>query len=423
MTATTTPRLNRAALAAGPPPPARIVHLGVGAFHRSHQAWYTARAADADQWGITGFTGRSAAAAERLGPQDGVYTLVTRDPDGDRFELIGSVVGVQPGERHDRLAAALAAPATSVVTLTITETAYDVTHADLTAPRTALARLLHGLSARRDAGGGPLTVVPCDNLPDNGTRLAATLRLLAEQAAPDLVSWLDEHVSYVSTSVDRITPRAPADLAEYVAAETGWYDEAPVIAEPFSDWVLAGDFPAGRPAWETAGARFATDVRPYEARKLWMLNGAHSALACAGLLRGHRTVDEAIGDPACRVLVGRFWAECERHLPPHLDLARYREDLLARFGNARMEHRLTQIAEDTTTKLRVRVVPVALRELAAGRRADGCAAVVAEWVRAVRAATVPADGVGRDPLAALSPELASSRTFRETMDSRTGSIS
>lgn len=409
-------------------PPVRIVHLGLGAFSRSHLAWYTAHAEDASEWGIAAYAGRSRDLADRLTAQGGLYTLVERGPERDRFEVIGSVVRAHAGDDLESLLRDLAAPETAVVTLTITETGYastpdgspDLDHfgmakdlevlralgsdaavATRARPVTALGRLVLGLELRRRADGPALALVSCDNLPDNGGRLRRGIEGLAAAAFPALPDWLAGHVSFVSTSVDRITPRAEAEDVAEIAATTGWLDEAPVIAEPFSDWVLSGDFSAGRPAWESAGATFVSDLEPYEFRKLWMLNGAHTLLACAGLLRGHVTVAEAIADPECRSAVERLWDEDARNLPAGLCLDRYRAALLERFSNARIEHRLEQIAIDSLAKLRVRVAPVAERERLAGRTAHGCATVIGAWAAALNAGFCRTDAAEGDITAAL----------------------
>lgn len=377
-------------------PTVGIVHLGVGAFHRSHQAWYTDSVDTTGEWGIAGFTGRSPEMARVLGQQDGLYTLITRSNEVDAASIVGSLVSVSDGTDTDHLSRELSAPSTKLVTLTITEAGYGA--------GTVPARLLLGLDARRRADAGPIAIVPCDNLPSNGRVLRD---ILLESASDALADWVNESVSFVSTSVDRITPAATDADREIAKGLTGWDDAAPVVAEPFHNWVLSGDFPAGRPAWEQAGALFVDDIEPFERRKLWLLNAAHSALAYLGLLRGHRTVAEAIDDALCREAVEAVWAEAGRHLPG-IDVAGYCAQLLTRWENRRIEHQLSQIALDGTEKLRVRIVPVALLELAAGRDAAGSAGVIAAW-QAHTGGT----------LAELSPELADYADFARQVRERT----
>jgi fructuronate reductase len=397
------PRLNRR-LHPSAKAPVRIVHLGLGAFHRSHQAWYTHQAGDAADWGIASFTGRRPEAALALAEQDGLYTVVERADAGDSFTVVDSIVEAVDGADVQRLAELLAAPATAVVTLTITEAAYrlgadgqldrkahDVV-GDLALlasgdgqPATPLGRLVLALAARRAAGAGPLAVVCCDNLSNNGTVAHNAVVGMAGAWDAGLADWIDGNVSFVSTSVDRITPRTTdADIAA-VQAACGYRDNSPVVAEPFSNWVLSGDFPAGRPRWEDAGAVFVAEIEPYENRKLWLLNGAHSLLAYAGQLRGHATVAQALADPVCLRAVESFWDEAEANLSgaegtADLQIPAYRQALLARFSNARIAHHLAQIAMDGSTKLRMRAVPVLQAERAAGRSGAAAALMIAAWM-------------------------------------------
>ncbi|MCU1565469.1 MAG: mannitol-phosphate/altronate dehydrogenase [Pseudarthrobacter sp.] len=393
------PQLNRS-LRPLPKAPVRIVHLGLGAFHRSHQAWYTQQAGDADQWGIAAFTGRRPDAAVALAEQDGLYTVVERADTGDSFTVVGSIVEAVDGADLQRLTGLVAAPGTALVTLTITEAAYglgadgmlDITAPDVATdlallgsgsarPATPLGRLALALAARRDAGSGPIAVVCCDNLSNNGAVARQAVSGFAGAWDSGLAAWIDANVSFVSTSVDRITPRTThQDLAD-VREACGYRDTSPVVAEPFSSWVLSGDFPAGRPRWEDAGALFVEDIEPYENRKLWLLNGAHSLLAYAGQLRGHSTVAEALADTECRRAVEAFWDEAEANLPAaELRIPAYRQALLARFGNARIAHNLAQIAQDGSTKLRMRAVPVLQAERAAGRTGAAAALMIAAWM-------------------------------------------
>lgn len=404
--------LRRVEAKVAPAAPVKIVHIGLGAFHRSHQAWYTAQADPGRQWGIAAFTGRSPHAAETLAAQEGLYTLVERGNDGDEFSIVGSISAAHDGADLPLLTEMLSASETAVVTITVTEPAYHLQPdgrlnasspavaadaAALTelwsrtgslnlrgpAPRlvTMGARILPGLDARRRAGAGPLAVVPCDNLPSNGRAASQAVQGIAALVSPELAGWITENVSFVNTSVDRITPRTTnADIAT-VREATGFDDAAPVVAEPFSSWVLSGTFPAGRPAWENAGAVFVNDIAPFERRKLWLLNGAHSFLAYAGQLRGLRTVADAIANPSCMAELEFFWDEAATHLNhPELDIPGYRSALLSRFHNRRIEHLLEQIGADGCAKLRTRVVPVLLAERSAGRKGDGAARVVATWI-------------------------------------------
>ena len=243
------------------------------------------------------------------------------------------------------------------------------------------ARLVAGLAARRRAGAGPLTMVPCDNLRQNGTVVARVIGDFAELLDPELGSWIAGNVAYVTTMVDRITPVPTAGDIANAEAETGVHDRAAVVTEPFTEWVIGGEFAAGRPRWQDAGATFTADVAPFEERKLWLLNGAHSMLAYAASTRGHVTVADAMGDPTCLGWLQQWWEVASRHLSlPEADNAAYRAALTERFANPRMRHRLDQIAWDGSQKLPIRVLPILRREVAAGRLPPGATRPVAAWV-------------------------------------------
>ncbi|WP_426977072.1 mannitol dehydrogenase family protein [Pseudarthrobacter sp. O4] len=458
------PRLNRS-LRPSAKAPVRIVHLGLGAFHRSHQAWYTHQAGDAAEWGIASFTGRRPDAALALAGQDGLYTVVERADGGDSFEIVSSIVEAVDGANVGRLAELVAAPATAVITLTITEAAYrldsdgqlDRTAPDVVAdlallagtaagggtPTTPLGRLVFALAARRTADGGPLAVVCCDNLSNNGSVARSAVLGLAAAWDAGLAAWVDANVSFVSTSVDRITPRTTDADLEAVEAACGYRDNSPVVAEPFRSWVLSGAFPAGRPRWEDAGAVFVDEIEPFENRKLWLLNGAHSLLAYAGQLRGHATVAEALADPACLHAVEAFWDEAEANLASaglkgaELRIPEYRAELLDRFRNARIAHHLAQIAMDGSTKLRMRAVPVLLAERSHGRSGAAAALMIAAWMDfSVHAGTLQdplADevdaanaltGTGRirTLLALLNPQLAEDHAITELIEGLSGTF-
>ena len=409
-----------------PAAPVRIVHVGLGNFFRAHQAWYTEHAPDAPEWGIAAFTGRTPVLAEAMGLQDGLYTLVTQRPDGDASEVVSSVSAVHAASEHDAWLGYLRSPDLALVTLTVTEAGYargadgslDVARPDvaddivvLTADHLAVvdtvpARLVAGLLARRAARGGPVSIVPCDNLPDNGAVAERVVRGVADAVDPTLARWIDANVSFVTTMVDRITPRPTDDVERAVLAATGREDAAPVVTEPFSEWVLAGDFLAGRPGWDAAGARVVDDVTPFEQRKLWLLNGAHSLLAYAGSLRGHETVAEAIADPVCRAWVEEWWDESSRYLtlPPD-EVAQYRAALVDRFSNPRISHLLAQIATDGSLKLPVRILPTLRRERAAGRLPAGTVRVLAAWVCHLRGSGAPVADPAADVLVPLAAGL------------------
>jgi fructuronate reductase len=417
------PRLSRAAGDAGPAAPVRIVHLGLGNFFRAHQAWYTDQAPDSAEWGIAAFTGRSVALAQALTGQDGLYTLITRGPDGDSCGVIGSVSRAHAGPDQAAWLDYLTRPEVAIVTLTVTEAGYvrgpdggldasrDDVAGDLAALRrdpaaavlTVPARLVAGFAARRAAGAGAVTIVSCDNLPDNGAVTARVVGDFARLLDAELAGWIQRHVSFVTTMVDRITPATAPDDARSVADLTDRTDAAPVVTEPYTEWVLSGDFPAGRPAWDAAGARFVDDIGPFEQRKLWLLNGGHSLLAYAGSARGHQTIAQAMTDPVCLDWLLQFWAEASVHLTlPSDEVAGYREALLERFGNPRIRHLLAQIASDGSQKIPVRVLPTVRAERAAGRLPTGALRVLAAWINHLRGAGAPVKDGNAEVLVGLA---------------------
>lgn len=405
MTPTTQP-LNRANYDAAPAAPIRLIHLGLGAFHRAHQVWYTVQA-EADpanpQWGYCSFTGRGPRMAEKLTSQDGLFTLVTRSGEGDKPEVIEGIVEAQPADNIERLRELMGSDELSVVTLTVTEAGYHLNQdltlntsspavaADIDALRgnpslvtylgTAAGKILLGLRARRDAGLGGIAIMSCDNIPANGETVRASVVGLARQVDSDLAEWVENNVTFPSSSIDRITPASADELRREVAEATGFDDVAPVVTEPFASWVIEGDFPAGRPDWEKAGAQFVDDIEQFENRKLWLLNGSHSLMAYYGQLRGHTTVAEAITDPDVRSRVEEFWDEAANHLTAEgLDVPGYRAALIERFENPRIRHNLSQIAIDGATKQRMRAVAVMNAEIAQGRSGTAAGLSVASWI-------------------------------------------
>jgi fructuronate reductase len=353
----------------------RVVHLGVGAFFRAHQAWYLEHSADRADWELVAFTGRSADIADTLNAQGNKYTLITRGPEGDELQTISILSAVHPGSDLVKLVEYLTDPDTAVVTLTITEAGYQV---DTKSPAdSALGRLALAL-AERAKSGSPIAIVPCDNLPSNGAVVAQALNsftALGEQ----YLSFLDEKVSFVSTSIDRITPKTTQAELDLVK-EAGLVDQSPVVTEPFSSWILSGEFPAGRPAWESAGAKFVSDIAPYESRKLWLLNGAHSLLANLGLVRGLSSIFDAMQDEVCLTALESWWASATEQLAGTDGLEGYLAQLRERFTNGSISHSLAQIAQDSTNKLAFRIAPVAAIENAKGQFSTGIVSALSAWV-------------------------------------------
>lgn len=409
------PRYDRAAVRSG------IVHLGIGAFHRAHQAAYTDAvlgAGDA-RWGIAAASLRSPGTRDALAPQDGLYTLNVQGK-ASSFAVIGSVqrVLVAP-EDPAALVDALCRPEVAIVSLTVTEKAYcrdpatgllDEAHpavahdlANPRAPRSALGFLAAGIARRREAGLPPFTVLCCDNLPANGAATHRVLMRFAGLLSPGLGGYVQDQVACPDTMVDRIVPATTQADRARVAAALGLDDAWPVVAEPFTQWVIEDRFPAGRPAWEMAGAQFVRDVAPFEAMKLRLLNGSHSALAYLGCLAGCETVAEAMEDAGLAGFVEALMADAASTLtvPPGTDVAGYARSLLRRFRNPALHHRTWQIAMDGSQKLPQRLLGVIRERIAKGLPIARHALAVAAWMRCVAGVDERGHAIEvRDPLAA-----------------------
>jgi fructuronate reductase len=386
-----------------------VVHLGLGAFHRAHQAVYTERAMAATgetRWGLCGVTQRSRAVLDDLAPQDGLYTVIERGistafrvraPLRELLFARGDEAG---------LIQRIAAASTQVISLTVTEKGYrhdpasrrlNTRDAEIQAdvagrpPETVVGQLVRGLQARYRDDGGPVTVVCCDNLTDNGGTLRGLVddfcRLLPPDEGRALVSWIADNVTFPSTVVDRIVPAATATDRSDVATFLGMDDEGPVVTEPFSQWVLEDTFATARPAWERAGAVFTADVAPYEALKLRLLNGSHSALAYLGLLAGHEYVDSYIAVDAVAAYVRALMAETATTLtvPIGFDVEAYEQQLVDRFANRGLHYRLAQIATDGSQKLPLRLVGTVKDLVAVGGEPTLNVLAVAAWMRFVSA--------------------------------------
>jgi len=377
-----------------------ILHLGLGAFHRAHQALYTeeAIAKAGGDWGIIAVAPRSREILDQLRAQDGLYSIVTVSAEGAFPRVVGSLVQLRHAASDPLgVVARIADPSIRIVTLTVTEKAYrlDATGrlqtdaallAELTgaAPATTIPGLIvQGLLARDRAGGGPIAVVSCDNLQANGERL----RGVVEQALDAVGAKLDLDISFPSTMVDRIVPATTDHTRELALAGLGVIDTVPVVGEPFRQWVIEDRFPGGRPAWEKAGAVLTDNVAPWEALKLRVLNGVHSSTAYLGALAGQRTVAEALELPGLRPLLTRFIAEDvvpTLTAPDGQDPLAYGQAALDRFTNPTIGHTTIQIAMDGSQKLPYRLLGTIADRRRAGAMPQWAPLMLAAWMRFVR---------------------------------------
>lgn len=394
------PGYDRAAQAAG------IVHIGIGAFHRAHQAVYTddAMAAGDRDWRIVGVSLRSGDVAAQLNPQDGLYTVSTRSAAGTQFRLIGAVRKVLVAAAESQAVIdAIAAPTTHIVSFTVTEKGYlrrsdgALDLAAASSPSSLYRFLAAGLAARKAAGLSGLTLLSCDNLAGNGAVLRRLMREYLAAEHPGLVDWFDANCTCPATMIDRIVPATTDADRAVVEAALGARDEGAVVTEGFSQWVIEDDFAGPRPRWEDVGAELVTDVAPYETAKLRMLNGAHSALAYIGLGRGHDYVHQAIADPEIRPVIDRLMREEAAptiDAAPGQNLAAYADALLGRFANPVLHHRLIQIAMDGSQKIPQRWLETLAWHQARGARCPSLEAAIAAWIAFLRSQH-PVD----DPLA------------------------
>ena len=365
-----------------------IVHLGIGAFHRAHQAVYTddVLASGDHRWGILGASLRSPETRDALSPQDGLYTIAVRSAVGTEHRVIGSVINllVAP-ENPEALIAAMVDPHVKIVSLTVTEKGYcidpatgrlDERHPDIRhdvanpdQPKSAPGYILAALHRRRTLGLKPFTVMSCDNLPSNGEKLHAILTKLAGLRNAEFARFIETEVACPSTMIDRIVPQT-TDEDRAVAQEALQLEDAwPIATEPFTQWVIEDRFPEGRPAWEKFGAELVADVAPYEAMKLKLLNASHTSLAFLGSLAGYRTVADAMNDRVIGDFIARFMAEDVTPvltIPPGADVKAYATSLVERFCNPSLKHRLEQIASDSSQKIPQRLLGTARDRLAKG---------------------------------------------------------
>ena len=398
------PGYDRAALKPG------IAHVGVGAFHRAHQAEYTEDLLEAriDRWGIVGINIRPPHLAETLGQQGGLYTRLIRQDQTVEARVIGSVVQVidsqsGPGQALE----VLASPEIDVVTITVTEKGYcyrpasgalDLEHPDILhdlanprTPRSLPGLIVETLELRRASHGRPVTVMSCDNIPSNGRILGALVRELAERRSDELLAWIAANAAFPTSMVDRIAPAVTQADLDTIEQRFGYRDTAPVVGEPFRQWVIEEHFAGRFPRWDLAGAQFVDDVEPFEHLKMRVLNGAQSALCYLGVLAGHEHTFDDMADPLLAEFVRRMLVE--ETLPtlkpvPGTPLEAYVDQSLERLRNTAIRHRNHQIATDGSQKIVQRLLNPSLERLRRGEDVQLLAVPVAAWmVYLIRAST------------------------------------
>ena len=410
-----------------------IVHLGIGAFHRAHQAVYTdaAIARACGDWGICGVSLKSPTVRDQTAPQDGLYTVRSVSRAGDEWRTIGSVREVLFAPLQlAGVIARIARAETKIVSLTVTEKGYcanvskreplwdhpdivnDLLHADQ--PVSVLGVLAAGLHERFRKRGASLTILCCDNLPENGAVLEALVHQIVARLYPQMMPWLRDHMRFASSMVDRIVPATkPSDLVD-AAAALGVEDFGVVRAEPFSQWVIEDNFAAERPAWDAVGVQFVADVKPFEKMKLRLLNGSHSLLAYLGYLAGYETIAQTIADPAFQRLVRALMTEAEATLEPiaEVDFAAYGQQVIERFGNPANGHRCAQVAMDGSQKIPQRWISVAAERLANGEDINAITLATAGWIRCVYGINELDEKIAiQDPLAAEFAAIAAKHPY------------
>ncbi|TRZ86132.1 MAG: mannitol dehydrogenase family protein [Streptomycetaceae bacterium] len=387
-----------------------IVHIGVGHFVRAHLAMYLDQLLESDpncDWGIWGiglhaFPGET---LEALKSQDCLYTLTEKNSDSN-FEsrVIGSIKEVESGDVDGQsLIEIIGSSSTKIVSLTITEGGYGIDAvtgqfsgqkdelilADMQDPQSSkswLGILVEGIKVRISLDSGPLTLMTCDNIPHNGDVAKSSLKSFVKIVAPEILGWVEKNMTFPNSMVDRVTPGTTEDDRVYIRETFGYSDAWPVACEPYALWVLEDNFASGRPAFENVGVKIVEDVLPYELMKLRIANGTHQALCYFGSLLGHTYVHEAIHDPDIRTLLVNYIDD--EAVPtlakiPGIDLNEWGQIVIERFGNPQIKDKLTRICAETSDRIPKFVLPVVKDQLAAGRSAKICAAVLASWARYV----------------------------------------
>ncbi len=401
-----------------------IVHLGLGAFFRAFGVPWICEAMQAEggDWGIVGVSLRSPKVRDALKPQGFIYTAMELGPEGEICRTINGVqdVLVAP-EDPGAVISIMADPGVKIISLTVTEKGYchnpatgklDLDHADIRSdivealPKSAPGFIVRALQMRHAAGLAPFTVLSCDNLPENGKLTRGVILDLSRRIDADLAAWIAEDVCFPSTMVDRIVPATKSADIDRVKSLTGRYDAAPVVHEPFRQWVVEDEFVDGqRPAFDAVGVQMVADVAPFEHMKLRMLNGTHSSMAYLGYLAGHETISQVAEDRVFEKFVKYLWTEeiiPALKSPPGVDLQDYAGHLFTRYANSSIRHLTWQIAMDGSQKLPQRILSTLSDNIAAGRKSPGLILAVAAWMRYVGGVDEKGAPIDvRDPLSEL----------------------
>lgn len=394
-----TPCYNRSELKTG------IVHVGIGGFHRSHQALYTDQLLHDESitnWGICGVAllEFDQKIYNTLKAQDGLYTLIVKELDGTLTKrVIGSIVDyLFAPENPLAVIEKMANPDIKIITLTITEGGYNYNEAtgefddnnpsiqydiqNPKSPKTIFGYLTQALKLRRDRNIKGCTIQSCDNIQGNGHITKKMLLSYVKLAEPDLITWIASNVSFPNSMVDRITPATiPSDILE-LQESSGIEDQWPVVCEPFKQWVIEDDFIAGRPQWEKVGAQFVKDVEPYERMKLSLLNAGHSVLGILGALMGYETIDEAVNNPSINTFLRHFM---DNEVTPVLgnlegvDLKSYKYSLVERFGNIYIKDQIDRICSESSAKIPIFILPTVNKQLELHGSVEYAAFVIAAW--------------------------------------------
>lgn len=382
-----------------------ILHVGIGGFHRAHEAFYTDQLLQDESvkdWGICGVAllDFDTKIYNTLREQDGLYTLIVKELDGTHTKrVIGAITEyLFAPENPTTVIEKMASPEVKIITLTITEGGYNYNEATKTfdftnpliihdlehhnAPKTIFGYLTQALKLRQEQGLKGITIQSCDNIQGNGHMTQNMLLSYVSKAEPSLIDWINENVSFPNAMVDRITPVTAAEDITHLKETSGIDDAWPVVCEPFKQWVIEDDFIAGRPAWENVGAQFVEDVVPYEKMKLSLLNAGHSVLGILGALMGYNTIDEAVNNPNIRTFLKHYMDE---EVTPTLgdlegvDLDAYKKSLLERFGNINIKDQIDRICSETSAKYPIFILPTIQSQLETKGSIQLAAFVTAAW--------------------------------------------